>query len=389
MANVPTQQVVPASLPSPDPPRNSFNGVNMPAVIAGAVLGGLAVVFLSYRLYVFLYRRRVAKEVTPYPATRPPMAMAQSFMASSPPDRRFQSNSGFSSYDPSESSSNYGASEEKEVMGSGSLFPSGVPLFDLPMSPGLDREGSLSGSSSHTRASTPSRERSGTPNTSSRRPYGNNTHNGPTIRTSRSATHLSTGAPHTARSRVEYVPPLPLGPPPGSIVSNSKFSLGFSAMSGIGGDTAADASSDDWFLNSSAGPTVPAPPAAFRRALTAYDSPYRGPYQRDAKNSVRNSRRMSDVREPGSMSASRDGRRTSGSHEHSRRKSGSLDFSRRIDSRRMSATGPSEYRNPSHRESRDAPIHFPTPISSASPLDDLQRSFSAKYGPKLDTGMAF
>lgn len=42
------------------------------------------------------------------------------------------------------------------------------------------------------------------------------------------------GPPHARHSRVEIVPPMPLAPPPGTVVATDKATLAFSSLSGIG-----------------------------------------------------------------------------------------------------------------------------------------------------------
>lgn len=46
------------------------------------------------------------------------------------------------------------------------------------------------------------------------------------------------GPPHARHSRVEIVPPMPLAPPPGTVVATDKTTLAFSSLSGIGSGTA-------------------------------------------------------------------------------------------------------------------------------------------------------
>lgn len=50
------------------------------------------------------------------------------------------------------------------------------------------------------------------------------------------------GPPHARHSRVEIVPPMPLAPPPGTVVATDKATLAFSSLSGIGSGTALFAS---------------------------------------------------------------------------------------------------------------------------------------------------
>lgn len=50
------------------------------------------------------------------------------------------------------------------------------------------------------------------------------------------------GPPHARHSRVEIVPPMPLAPPPGTVVATDKSTLAFSPLSGIGSGNALFAS---------------------------------------------------------------------------------------------------------------------------------------------------
>lgn len=50
------------------------------------------------------------------------------------------------------------------------------------------------------------------------------------------------GPPHARHSRVEIVPPMPLAPPPGTVVATDKTTLAFSPLSGIGSGSALFAS---------------------------------------------------------------------------------------------------------------------------------------------------
>lgn len=64
--------------------------------------------------------------------------------------------------------------------------------------------------------------------------YGANAHvNGPQLRSLPSSTRLS-GAPHAPHSRIDIIPPLPLAPPPGQVISTDKSTLDFAPSSGIG-----------------------------------------------------------------------------------------------------------------------------------------------------------
>lgn len=48
------------------------------------------------------------------------------------------------------------------------------------------------------------------------------------------------GAPHNPRTRLEIVPPLPLAPPPGAVISTGKSTLDFAPDAGIGAGLAAE-----------------------------------------------------------------------------------------------------------------------------------------------------
>ena len=61
------------------------------------------------------------------------------------------------------------------------------------------------------------------------------------------------GPPHARHSRIEIVPPAPLGPPPGSVVATDKTTLAFSALSGIGHDDTASGGGSAWFRNQGQG----------------------------------------------------------------------------------------------------------------------------------------
>ena len=64
----------------------------------------------------------------------------------------------------------------------------------------------------------------------------------PPMRTVRMA-----GPPHARHSRIEIIPPAPLGTPLGSVVAKEKATLAFSSLSGIGNDDSSSAGDSVWF----------------------------------------------------------------------------------------------------------------------------------------------
>ncbi|GAA5823993.1 hypothetical protein JCM11251_003372 [Rhodosporidiobolus azoricus] len=54
------------------------------------------------------------------------------------------------------------------------------------------------------------------------------------------------GAPHNPHSRIEVVPPLPLAPPPGTVIATGRSELDFAPSSGIGKDGQAVGGAEEW-----------------------------------------------------------------------------------------------------------------------------------------------
>lgn len=63
---------------------------------------------------------------------------------------------------------------------------------------------------------------------------GSDHYTGPKLSNKHSSSRLN-GAPHHASNRIDIIPPLPLAPPPGAVVSTDKSTLDFSPLAGIGG----------------------------------------------------------------------------------------------------------------------------------------------------------
>lgn len=132
---------------------------------------------------------------------------------------------------------------------SGTMSPEAISRGGSPIYPSFDSRNasraSFSGlgspmspggmNSSNSRASMAS---SFTQSAPRRSLYGLNAHSsGPQLRSpTLPPTTRIAGAPHAAHTRVDIVPPLPLAPPPGTVVSMDKKTLAFAPSSGIGKD---------------------------------------------------------------------------------------------------------------------------------------------------------
>ncbi|KAK4704263.1 hypothetical protein P7C70_g1947, partial [Phenoliferia sp. Uapishka_3] len=261
-------QVVPSSTTSvSNATLDSHSSVA--GIAVGAIVGGLAAIFFAYKLYACLYRRRAAKEVTPYPEARLPLAgnmspilMAQTWGGASEGGRELRPTKSQAFSDASwGGGGNYspgGGSElDPQFGGRGRLSPAGSSSgAQTPSSP--NRRGSPDGylyASAGGSQSWRSEGGGGSPkgavdrpySSTSRRAYGQ-TYSGPQLRSMPSSNRL-TAAPHSAHSRIDIVVPPPLAPPPGSVVATDKSTLDFSPLSGIGASK--QYQSQEWFPNTS------------------------------------------------------------------------------------------------------------------------------------------
>lgn len=278
------------------------------AIAVIAIIGGVIFIFASYKIYVWSYRRsrRNQEPSNPYPEARPlagnhnnsngngggvgginsagsRMSMAfgngtgeggfgsvwhackrNSTMGYGTGNEMWANGSSVSNLEKT-----YGASQEKEGVyddlglpgdrhsRSGSHTP--VGYHSREGSPfgrevgNSSRENSTSEFGAGTGAAYdrrsigtfPSRNSMISSPQSQRRSLYGSSYNGPQVR-SVSATSRLSGAPHAPHSRIDIVPPLPLGPPPGATMATDKSTIQFSSLSGIGGGL----QSEDWFINS-------------------------------------------------------------------------------------------------------------------------------------------
>ena len=190
----------------------------------------------AYRLYLFILRRRIAREPTPYPEARlstgggpsSPTLMSHAYGPGGESDRRSmsESNWGGSSYALA------GYDRERNSSFRGPAGPFSPPARSGANSP--SSQGRASPETFTYEAPLGARPGSTSPHGGSssggnrRRSYGPEP-----LRVGSPSNRLS-GAPHANRSFIDIVVPLPLAPPPGAVVSTGKSTLGFAPNSGIG-----------------------------------------------------------------------------------------------------------------------------------------------------------
>ncbi|GAA5944713.1 hypothetical protein JCM10213_009199 [Rhodosporidiobolus nylandii] len=261
-------------------PSSDNGGDDFPlaAIAVLAIVAGLAVLFATYKLYRwFSARRGAAVEPEPYPETRglagamsPGVGGGSTFGFGSQMSlagggfdsmgRRSGSGLGFArSRQASWGGDSWAGQGGGYYNEKGDLAPS-PPFASSPMAPGSpsSRQGSPGpGGSSGSLAAFPSQGSMPASATRGSLPpprrsfYSTST--GPQLLHSRTASSFSSsamgglpgmvythsgnrlaGAPHSPHSRIEVVPPLPLAPPPGTVIATDKSTLDFAPSSGIG-----------------------------------------------------------------------------------------------------------------------------------------------------------
>lgn len=250
------QQVVP-STPSSATGGIHTTHVNIPGLVVGLVAGLIVATLVAYKLYVYVYRRRQAKNSAPLPEARAPLAgqpspgMSQVWgNPSSEGELRTARSMAFSD-NWGGSSSSLAAEREYSNSSLGAFTPvpsgSGANTPTSPTSPG--RGGSPDGYAHDSvgRLGTTSPWDRGSISMGQRRAYGKPFSGAPQLKSLPSSTRLS-GAPHSPHSRIGIIAPLPLAPPPGAVISTDKSTLGFAPSSGIG-DAPATGSRDHWFTS--------------------------------------------------------------------------------------------------------------------------------------------
>ncbi|GAA5904868.1 hypothetical protein JCM6882_003227 [Rhodosporidiobolus microsporus] len=293
----------PTTSPSPSEDNGGDTFPTAAAVVI-AIIAAVVVLFAGYKLYKWSHRWRAsANESEPLPEARgfsAPRSPAGGAFVSLPSQMSMafnggnggggmdsmgrRSNSGFGSMARSRQASwggdswggGYGYGEK------GDLTPS-PPFGGTPLPPGTptSREGSPGphGGANDSRGSLANFPSSGTLPPSStrnslgptvpRRSYYSSSASGPQLLHSRTASSFSSspllgstsgggggisqfpsgnrlaGAPHNPHSRIEVVPPLPLAPPPGTVIATDKSTLDFAPSSGIGKDGQAQGA-EEW-----------------------------------------------------------------------------------------------------------------------------------------------
>ncbi|KAI5474613.1 hypothetical protein MNV49_002745 [Pseudohyphozyma bogoriensis] len=229
------------------------------AIAVVAIVAGLIAIVIAYKLYVWYHNRKNQDKAIPYPEKRPnpitmngaasPGMMSMAFggdrdgrmspmqggRGSLANARRMNSSMGFS--DASWGGSSYALANEKEYSPPGSASGGHTPPGGLPNS----RSGSPYVSSNNgSRVSLAERSAGNRASLTPSGGYGGRYSGG--MRSMGSSNRLS-GAPHAPHSRIDIVPPLPLAPPPGTVIATDKSTLDFSPLSGIGTATRAE----EWF----------------------------------------------------------------------------------------------------------------------------------------------
>ncbi|KAM0752835.1 hypothetical protein T439DRAFT_354314 [Meredithblackwellia eburnea MCA 4105] len=278
-------QVVPSSSSTWSSNSNKHKNFPTAAIAVVAIVAGIVAIFVAYRLYVWCYKRFNwgQAKVVPYPETRSqgggpgaglpsPGLVSGAWVGagSGAGSARMARNSsaGFSEagWGAGGSGSVLYDKEKDAVPPSPGYYspPPSVSGNHTPTSPDRNESpysfnynssrGSLSGLINGSAAAGVGglpRDRNSVGSfagaSTPRRSFYGNTYNGPQIRSLPSSNRLS-GAPHNPHSRVDIVPPLPLAPPPGTVVATDKSTLDFSPLSGIGGG-----SGEDWFMNAATG----------------------------------------------------------------------------------------------------------------------------------------
>ncbi|BGP42387.1 hypothetical protein JCM10450v2_006481 [Rhodotorula kratochvilovae] len=289
----PATQVVPSigldGKPTTPASPSSDNGGNHFPTAAAVVVGifaGLLGLYLVYKLYRWRTRRwtgQVTEEEPPQPETRTlystspmsagfatlPSQMSVAFNAGGMDSLGRRSTSGMGTLARSRQASWGG--ESWGGFGEKSDFSPSPTYAGTPITPGTPTREDLPGSMNASRASLgafPSSASRGSFSAAPpRRPFYSSSASGSQLLHSRAAStfsvsspHLAgasnvrdfpsgnrlSGAPHNPASRIEVVPPLPLAPPPGTVIATDKSTLDFAPSSGIGRGGAADVGGEEW-----------------------------------------------------------------------------------------------------------------------------------------------
>ncbi|GAA5979987.1 hypothetical protein JCM11641_008255 [Rhodosporidiobolus odoratus] len=260
------------------------------AIVVIAIIGGIVFFFTAYKLYRWWLHRQadIVEHEDVYPETRGLQgAMSPAMGALSPPSQMSFAFNGESM--ARRSGSGFGLARSRQASwGADSWAGAGYygekgdatpspPFAGTPIPPGspTSREGSPgpNGSyhslaaypSQHSMPSSTTRGSLNAPSIPRRSFYPSSASaSGPGLLNTRASSSYSTsqlpgsvhtfssgtrlaGAPHNPRSRVEVVPPLPLAPPPGTVIATDKSTLDFAPSSGIGrGEQGASAQGEEW-----------------------------------------------------------------------------------------------------------------------------------------------
>lgn len=236
---------------------------------------GVVFFVVAYKLYAWWYRRSRGEDLSnPYPETRQPLAGQNSgsvmTVAYGSPPTPMEGGFGSVWHGRSRSSMAFGdmhAQDRSPYESSPQFSPqfSGGSASNTPTSPkggasisrepspfGLDRAPrtrndsvASAGWGGSTGEMASASSRGSLAAVQRRSAYGSSTYNGPQLRSPGSSNRLS-GAPHAAHSRIDIVPPLPLGPPPGTVVATDKSTLDFLPLSGVGNGRGMG---DEWITN--------------------------------------------------------------------------------------------------------------------------------------------
>ena len=226
--------MVPSSTSSRSPTHTSAFPVAAIAVIC--IIGGIAFLFVVYRAYRWYGNRRrdrdealpEARSIAPPTITCAGSDEKGSFAGSrsasalgwSPSAATIGLGPGMTGYKGSEGWNTAPASRSGSDPAETPSAGSNNSHSSLPSHPGMVTAGSRSSMASY--SSQP------------RRFHGPSALGQVVTRSTPSGPRFS-GAPHNPRSRLEIVPPLPLAPPPGAVISTGKSTLDFAPDAGFGG----------------------------------------------------------------------------------------------------------------------------------------------------------
>lgn len=248
-------QIVPS--PASDASSSTGSSPSFPiaAIAIIAIVCGLVFIVVAYKTYVWWYRRRRIQEVVhTYPAARPTISTVMpNRLSTSLSGNMREAEGGFGSIwaqNAGKRSSSMmflseqgwatgaarGEKDEKEALYAGDGSEGWSPVLGGSIS----RESSPFGNGSMS-----STNHAGLPSSVPSRQSllllssNNRSSSSHQLRSVASSTRLN-GPPHAPHSHIDIIPPLPLAPPPGTVVATDKSTLEFSALSGIGGGVGVD-----------------------------------------------------------------------------------------------------------------------------------------------------